>query len=535
MSAPAPSSGAPAPALELLAIDKSFGGVQALRGAHLEARPGEILGLCGENGAGKSTLLKIIAGVHDRTSYAGILRVHGAEQSFASTRDSERAGIAVVHQELTIIPELSVAANLALGHEPTTRLGFIDDEAIEVSARDLLTKFAVDREIDPSAPIGSLGVGLQQVVEIVRALSHEARILVLDEPTAALTSQESDRLLAMLRELKSGGTTCLYVSHRLDEVFAICDRVTVLRDGRTAGTLDVKDTTPEALVELMVGRAVAGKDRRAAMPREEHATSAPVLDVRDLTVPLRAPVAAHVGPDVGRANAIEGASFTVRAGEVLAICGAMGSGRTALLSTLFGCAERGFRGSVRVDGRDVTLGSPRDAIACGVALVPEDRRALGLVLGMTVMENLTLPAPARPRTWVTRLGFLDDEEDELMAQRRTKELSMRGAIDRPAATLSGGNQQKVVLAKWLETPPRVLLLDEPTRGVDVGARDEIYALLEKLTEKGVAVLVASSDLPEVLRLAHRILVLRDGRIVRELDGRVATEAEIVTIATGARA
>ena len=522
------------PALELAAIDKSFGGVRALVGAHLTARPGEILGLCGENGAGKSTLLKIIAGVHDRASYGGTLRVHGVEQSFASTRDAERAGIAVVHQELTIVPELSVAANLALGHEPVTRLGFVDDEAIEVRARELLAKFAVDRDIDPNAPIRSLGVGLQQVVEIVRALSHDARILVLDEPTAALTSQESDRLIAMLRDLRSAGTTCLYVSHRLDEVFAICDRVTVLRDGRTAGTVDVEQTTPEALIELMVGRAVAGKDRRAA-PRSTEETSAPVLEVKELSVPLRAPVVSETSPRSGRGFAIEAASFTLRAGEVLAICGAMGSGRTALLSTLFGCAERGYSGSIRVDGRDVALGSPRDAIASGIALVPEDRRALGLVLGMTILENVTLPARAHPRTWAERLGFVDDEEDELMARRRTKELAIRGTSDQAAETLSGGNQQKVVLAKWLETPPRVLLLDEPTRGVDVGARDEIYALLERLTELGVAVVLASSDLPEVLRLAHRILVLRDGRVVRELDGREATEAEIVAVATGASA
>jgi D-xylose transport system ATP-binding protein len=527
-----------APALELLDIDKSFGGVRALQGAELVARRGEILGLCGENGAGKSTLLKILGGVHPRSSYGGTVRVHGEERSFASTRDAERAGIAVVHQELMLVAELTVAQNLALGHEPTGPLGLLDDEAMEVRARDLLAKFGVERDIDASAPVSSLGIGLMQVVEIVRALSHDARILVLDEPTAALTSQEADRLTVWLRDLREAGTTCLYVSHRIDEVFALCDRVTVLRDGRTVGTVDVKDTTPDAIVEMMVGRSMAGKEKRAAPFIEADASCAPALEVRELCVPLSSALGreVHEAGEAGEAGvrplAVDGVSFALRAGEVLGVCGAMGSGRTALLSTLFGCAARGYTGAVRIDGGEVKLGSPRAAMERGLALVPEDRKGLGLVLDMSVADNLTLTEARRGPGLAALLGFVDEEAEELLARRRVEELGIRGAPEAAVLTLSGGNQQKVVLGKWLESPPRVLLLDEPTRGVDVGAREEIYALLERLTKQGVAVLIASSDLPEILRLAHRVLVLRRGRIVAELDGRAATEAEIVSLATG---
>lgn len=516
---------APELALELVAIEKSFGGVRALRGAELSARPGEILGLCGENGAGKSTLLKILAGVHAAGSYTGTVRVRGEERRFAGTRDAERAGIATVHQELMLVPELSVAENLSLGREPS-RLGLVDDEAVELRARTLLERFGVAREIDPSAAIASLGVGFKQVVEIVRALSQDAAILVLDEPTAALTGSESQRLFAWLRDLRDAGTTCLYVSHRMDEIFALCDRVVVLRDGKTVGTVDVATSSADAVVAMMVGRALAGKDRRA-VPLAAGEGAKVVLEVRDLSMPLP-------GAEESRAFAVKQASFTVREGEVVALCGAMGSGRTALLSALFGDARRGFTGSVRIDGREVALVSPRDAIASGVALVPEDRKDSGLVLAMTARENLALPPPRQaPRGILERLGFIDGDEDDRAAARRVADLDVRGDASAEVDTFSGGNQQKIVIGKWLEPAPRVLLLDEPTRGVDVGAREEIYALLDGLGRKGTAIVLASSDLPEVLRLAHRILVLRHGLVVAELDGPTATEQAIVKLTTGA--
>ena len=547
-------------ALELVAIDKSFGGVHALRGADLAARPGEILGLCGENGAGKSTILKILSGVYPATSYGGSVQVRGEKRRFMTTRDAEEAGIAIVHQELMLVPELSVAANLVLGRENGGRkmlgglLGLVDDDAIEANARRLLAKFGVERDIDPSAPVGVLGIGLQQVVEIVRALAQDAKILILDEPTAALTGKETDRLMAWLRGLRDAGTTCIYVSHRMDEIFTICDRITVLRDGKTVGTVDAKTTSPDDVVAMMVGRTIGGKDARAGaleVDADSKQKAAPVLELRDLSVRLPgiAIETTGAGDDRIRAYAVEKVSLSIQPGEVVAVCGAMGSGRTALLSTIFGCAEQGYTGSIRIGGREVSLTSPRDAIAEGVALIPEDRKGRGLVLGMSVGNNLTLP-PARSMLarifeWI---GFVDDEQEELLAKKRIEELHIRGTSAVEVATLSGGNQQKVVIGKWLEMlatpfrdpaeppvspPANVLLLDEPTRGVDVGAREEIYGLLAALAKSGTAVLLASSDLPEVLRLAHRILVLRHGKVVAELDGPTATQEMIVTIATGA--
>ena len=529
-------------ALELVAIEKSFGGVHALRGADLGARPGEILGLCGENGAGKSTLLKVLSGVYPATSYGGTVSVRGEQRRFMTTRDAEHAGIAIVHQELMLVPELPVSANLVLGREnkgvrggmPQGLLGGIDDDAIESHARKLLAKFGVEGDIDPQAPVGTLGIGLQQVVEIVRALSQDAKILILDEPTAALTGKETDRLMEWLRGLRNAGTTCIYVSHRMDEIFTICDRITVLRDGKTVGTVDAKTTAPDEVVSMMVGHAVGGKGVRATALEGARAEAHHELVVSELTVRLPGVAIEANGDDRVRTDAIHKVSLTVRPGEVVAVCGAMGSGRTALLSTLFGCAEHGFTGSVRVGGKDVTLNSPRDAIAAGIALIPEDRKGRGLVLGMSVSDNLTLPPPrSRVAKMLEWIGIIDEEEEELLAARRIKELRIRGAATAEVATLSGGNQQKVVIGKWLENPPAVLLLDEPTRGVDVGAREEIYGLLAELGNKGTAILLASSDLPEVLRLAHRILVLRHGRIVAELDGATSSEEEIVTIATGA--
>lgn len=518
-------------ALELLAIEKSFGGVQALRGADLSAKKGEILGLCGENGAGKSTMLKVLSGVYPAASYRGVVRVRGEEQRFSSTKDAQKAGIAIVHQELMLVPELSVAANLMLGRERGA-WGLVDDDAMEAEAQRLLDKFGVSSDIAPDKPIGLLGIGLQQVVEIVRALSHEASILILDEPTAALTHKESDRLMAWLRDLRDAGTTCIYVSHRMDEVFSLCDRITVLRDGKTVGTVEASSAAPDDVVAMMVGRSLAGKDVRARALGAK--AGAPVLDVREFSVRLPGKTRGEEG---ARTFAVEKMSFSVKPGEVVAVAGAMGSGRTALLSSLFGCAKGKTSGSVWVDGKEIGTDSPRDAVAAGLALVPEDRKGTGLVLGMTVAENLTLPparsAIARFFEW---LAISDEEDDEQRANARIAELSIRGGPSAETVTLSGGNQQKIVVGKWLGAEKdadaiRVLLLDEPTRGVDVGAREEIYALIEKLTEKGLGVVLASSDLPEVLRLSHRILVLRHGRVVGELDGRTTTEEAIVKLAT----
>ncbi|MFT3773848.1 MAG: sugar ABC transporter ATP-binding protein [Minicystis sp.] len=526
-----PSGDERAPVLEMIRIEKSFGGVRALQGADLSAYRGEILGLCGENGAGKSTILKVLSGVYPFGSYGGEVRVNGQVQKLRGTADAQRAGIAMVHQELMLVPELRVADNLLLGREPV-RFGMIDDAAVEAKARAMLERFGFADEIDPTVPVGELGIGLQQIVEIVRALSYDGSVLVLDEPTAALTSREADRLMAWLRELRAAGTTCIYVSHRMDEVFSMCDRITVLRDGKTAGTRVMAETTPGEIVALMVGRTIEAKPGASAPPPSGAKAA---LELVDLKVGLPGSKRTASWPAPGERLAVAGVSLTVREGEVVALAGAMGSGRTALLSTLFGCALGPVAGEVKIAGRSVAIGSPQEAIAEGVALLPEDRKGRGLVLDMTVQENLSLPWLASREVMGTsaRLGLVDEAAESTMSARRIAELRIRGSADVAVSTLSGGNQQKVVLGKWLERPPKVLLLDEPTRGVDVGAREEIYGILAELGKRGVAVLVASSDLAEVLRLAHRILVLRHGRVAGELDPATATEASIVRLSTGA--
>jgi ABC-type sugar transport system ATPase subunit len=529
------------PILQLIGIEKRFGGVRALRGASFEARRGEVMGLCGENGAGKSTLLKLLAGVHSFGSYAGDLLLGGAKQRFRGPADARKAGIAVVYQELTLVPELTVAQNLLLGREPR-RFGLVDEAKLESIAREHVGRFGFGDQIDVTKRIAELGIGLKQMVEIVRALPQEARILVLDEPTAALTPREADLLHERIVSLRETGTTCIYVSHRLDEIFRLCDRVTVLRDGRTAATLVTRETSPEEVVAEMVGRTHRPHARRrpfvpgapaeapAGAPTGAMPALPPTLRVSDFHVRRAGADKTGLRPFV-----IEDVALEVRRGEVVALCGAMGSGRTALLSALFGCARAGVTGRVAIDGVEVRLDSPRVAIARGIAFVPEDRKGAGLVLEMTVAQNLALPSLASARIMGARarIGLVDPVAENRLAERRIQALRVRGEASSPAATLSGGNQQKVVLGKWLETPPKLLLLDEPTRGVDVGAREEIYGIVNQLAESGVAILFASSDLSEILRLAHRVVVLRGGRIVGELDATLATEVAIAHMSTAA--
>jgi D-xylose transport system ATP-binding protein len=529
-----PGEGAVSPLLQLAGIEKSFGGVRALRGASLEAQRGEVMGLCGENGAGKSTLLKLLAGVYPFGTYAGDVIVDGVTQRFAGPDDARRAGIAVVYQELTLVPELTVAQNLLLGREPR-RFGLVDEAKLEALAREHVARFGFGDRLDVTKRVGELGIGLKQIVAIVRALPQEARILVLDEPTAALNADEADTLLRWVGSLRDAGTACIYVSHRLGELFRLCDRVTVLRDGRTVATLVTQETSPEEVVAQMVGRAVHAAARPRRGPVREEAVDAvetrPALSVSDLHVLRAGPQ--HAG-DL-RPFVVEGVSLAIRPGEIVGVFGAMGSGRTALLSSLFGCARAGMTGRVTIDGTDVTLDSPRTAIAHGLAFVPEDRNGAGLVPEMTLGQNIAIPSLASERLMgqKARLGLVDADVEASLGERRIRGLGIRGRASSAVGTLSGGNQQKVVLGKWLETPPKVLLLDEPTRGVDVGAREEFYGILDELAEGGVAVLFASSDLSEVLRLAHRIVVLRDGRIVGEVASSLATEEMIVRLATAA--
>jgi len=504
--------------IELRNIGKTFPGVRALHDVTLSINsapgaPGEVLGLVGENGAGKSTLIKILGGVY--SEFTGEVVIDGRVQAFRSTRDARAAGVAIVHQELALVPEMSIAENLMLGREPT-RFGMVDRAELEAKARVMLAPVlgAEAHALNYSQPVAELGVAVQQCLEIARALADDAKVLVLDEPTAALSEAESEKLFALIRERRAAGGSFIYISHRLEEISALCDRVAVLRDGEL---VDIVPPTVD-LVPLMTGTADRGH-ARARVTSTSTSTST-ILRVNDLCV-------AH--PTLPGRLVVDHLSFEVAAGEVVALAGAMGSGRTATLSALFGTARAGMTGTVHVDGKPAELSSPRGAIAAGLAYVPEDRKALGLVLGLSVADNLALSALGR----LSKLGIVDGAKAEHSALARLRELSIKApSLGAEVATLSGGNQQKIVIGKWLELAPRVLLLDEPTRGVDVGAKAEIYALVEELTARGHAVVLASSDLPEVMRLADRVIVLREGVQAGELRGGDITPLAIMQLAVG---
>ncbi len=519
---PIASDTAEQPLLELRGIVKEFPGVRALDGVDLSVRAGEVLGLVGENGAGKSTLIKVLGGVHPWGGYGGEIVLDGSVRMFSSAADAHTAGIAVVHQELSLVPEMTVAENLLLGAEPG-RFGLVDSLQMIADARRMLVPFVGDGQgIDPELSVGRLGVGMQQIVEIARALGRldmdqgsPARIVVLDEPTAALTDREAERLFEIITEAKARGVAFIYISHRLEEIFSLCDRVAVLRDGKHVATTRTAETDVDRVVAQMTGKELS----ELTVERSSHIGET-VLQIEHLSV-------AH--PELSGRKILSDVSLHVRAGEVLALAGAMGAGRTALLSTLFGLAPGRVTGRISVEGDAVSVRSPAEAVDRGIALVPEDRKECGLVLGMSVAENLTLAGLSR----ITPRGLVDPIREERVAARHVEELHIKTAsLTGEVATLSGGNQQKVVIGKWLLTEPRILLLDEPTRGVDVGAKAEIYRLIRKLTSEGKAVVMASSDLPEVLLLSDRVLVLREGSVAGELSREETTQEAILKLAIG---
>ena len=487
-------------------IGKRFAGVTALRDVALTARAGEVLALMGENGAGKSTLMKILGGVQPPDS--GEIRIDGQPVTLDGVRAAKQLGIALIHQELMLAPNLDITANIFLGSEGVAALAPLPRAAMNEKAAALLAR--VGLSVSPTMLVGALTVGQMQMVEIARALSTNARILIMDEPTASLSANESEKLFEVIRKLRADGVCILYISHRMEEVQMLADRVTVLRDGRWAGDLQRADATSDKIVALMVGRELSG----AYFPTKEGRTAGKViLEAKDLLVP----------------GAPAGVSFSVRHGEILGFAGLVGAGRTELMITVFGVTPA-RAGTMLLDGKPFAPRSPRDAIKQGVYLAPEDRKHHGLVLPMSITENTTLPSLRSFSRW----GRLDRAAERRVAEAEVKRMATRTpSVLQKVVTLSGGNQQKVVLGKWLAMNPRLLILDEPTRGIDVGARAEIYRHVAALAKEGIAVVVVSSDMEEVIGLCDRVLVMRERRLAGELGPGEITQARIGALMTGA--
>jgi rhamnose transport system ATP-binding protein len=494
----------PDPVLALTGVSKSFGAVAALRDVRLELYAGEAHGLVGENGAGKSTLVRILAGAHPPDE--GELTLDGRPLTLNGPADARDAGIAVIYQEPTLFPDLSVAENIFMGRQPLRSLRRIDGNTMRKRAKELFARLGV--HLDPDRPARGLSIADQQLVEIAKALSFDARVLVMDEPTAALSGVEVERLFAVARSLRDAGAAVLFISHRFDEVFALCQRITVMRDGRWVSTDRADELTVDQVIRRMVGREVS-----SLFPKQDTVVREARLEVAGLS----------------RLGVFQDVSFNVHSGEIVALAGLVGAGRSEVIRAIFGI-DKYERGHVKVDGKRLANGSTSAAIAAGLALVPEDRRQQGLIMELSVERNATLP-----RRWsLSHLGLLFTAAERRSARQWAERLQVKAArLSAPVSTLSGGNQQKVVLAKWLSTEPRVLLVDEPTRGIDVGTKAEVHRLLSQLAADGVAVLMVSSELPEVLGMADRILVMHEGRLVADIPRATADEETVMTAATGA--
>jgi rhamnose transport system ATP-binding protein len=490
------------PRAELRGISKRFAATQALDDVSLDLLPGEVHALVGENGAGKSTLVKILAGIHQPDS--GTILLDGEPIQIAGPARARALGIAVVHQEPRLFPDLTVAENVFIGHAPSGRLGTIDWGSTRRSAQAVFDQLGV--HFDVGAPVRGLSMADQQLIEIAKSLSVEARLLILDEPTASLSAHEVERLFTIVRRLRDRGVSVLFVSHRLDEVFDLCDRATVFRDGRHVITTSTSELTTADLVRHMVGRTVS------LFPKVETPIGDVLLEVEGLT---RVGVFREIG-------------FSVRAGEIVGFAGLVGAGRTEVARVLFGI-DRRDEGEIRLGGHAVTFASPSEAMDAGIAYLPEDRHQEGLVLDFSIAQNVTLPILPRlfPRLLVR------SSTERRVADEYTKQFDVRmTGVDQLAGALSGGNQQKVVLAKWLASKPRVLILDEPTRGIDIGAKVEVHRIISELAASGLGIILISSDLPEVLAMSDRILVLHEGRITAEIPRGRATEERVMFAATG---
>ncbi|WP_406858110.1 sugar ABC transporter ATP-binding protein [Alsobacter sp. KACC 23698] len=502
-----------APVLEMRGISKTFPGVRALHDVSLKVHAGEIHALMGENGAGKSTLMKILSGAY-QADPGGTILIDGRPVTIAGPLDGRRLGVSIIYQELALAPNLSVAENMLLGREPA-RAGFVDRAAMAAECRPVLERLGV--AFGPSALVSGLSMAERQQVEIARAAHAQARILVMDEPTTSLSSRETEALFALVRQLRAEGMAIIYISHRMNEVYELADRVSVLRDGGHVGALTRAELSADALVRMMVGRDLSSFYKKE---HDAHASRGPVLlSVRGLADGRR----------------VRGCSFDLHQGEVLGIAGLVGAGRTELARLIYG-AERPVAGTVELEGRPFAPQGPGEAIEAGLVYLTEDRKHLGLFLDMTVRENINLGVIGRDSRWS---GFLDRAKARMRSSAAVKALGVRTPTDLlPVGALSGGNQQKVLLARLLETKPKVLILDEPTRGVDIGAKSEIYRLIDDLARSGVGVVVISSELPEIVGVCDRVLVMREGAMAGEVGGatgRAITQENIGAIATGAAA
>ena len=500
--------------LDVQNVTKQFPGITALSNVNIPFKRGEIHGLCGENGAGKSTLMKILAGVYPYGTYEGVVLYEGQELKLTSNsiKEARTEGIAIVYQELTLVPDMTVGENIFLGKEITEN-GVINWDKTYAECRKILEHYKLD--VNPHDVVKHLGVGKMQMVEIAKALSENAKVLILDEPTSALTEAEIDKLMEILESLQEKGITCIYISHKLEEFFRITDSITILRDGKHVITAPTKELSLEKLVSYMVGREM--KER---FPHSARKPNGVLFEVKDLHA---------VDPEEPSREILKGVSFELRKGEILGIAGLMGSGRTELGTTIFGEMGKVTKGQMILDGKEVKISSAKDALEKGISLVPEDRKKQGLVLMQTILNNLSLPnLYTFSKPW-----RINKNQEMKSSLQQVKNLAIKiSNIDNPVDSLSGGNQQKVVIGKWLMTIPKILIMDDPTRGVDVGAKYEIYKLMNELAEKGVSIIMISSELEEVLGMSDRVMVMHEGRSNGMLNIAEATQEKIMALATG---
>lgn len=490
--------------LEMKGIEKRFAGVHALKSVNLELQEGEVHALMGENGAGKSTLMKVLCGIHKRDG--GDVVLFDKPVNFANIKESQEAGVGIIHQELNMMNHLTVAQNIYIGREPLINGMYIDDKKMERDAKELFDRIGV--KIDPSAILGTLTVGKQQMVEIAKAVSKDSKILILDEPTAALTQLEVEELFKIMTDLKSKGIGMIYISHRMDEINRISDRITVMRDGEYVGTLITKDTTKDEIVKMMVGRVIYGDKKEAS------------------TVPEGAPVVLEV-KNLNRGKEIRNVNFQLRKGEILGFSGLMGAGRTEVARAIYG-ADRIDSGEIYINGKKVNIKTPEIAVKHGICYLSEDRKRYGLLLDKSVAENSALSSLQN----YIKFGWINDSKIEKDAARENSKLKTKTpSMKQLTKNLSGGNQQKVIIARWLLENSDIFIFDEPTRGIDIGAKSEMYELMEVLASQGKSVIMISSELAEVQRLSDRVIVMCEGRITGELDIADATQEKIMAYAT----